>query len=86
MKYQLGMNTMMINGTWRHLLMGVVSVLVSFLMFRHAYEAIVFMVVIEAVQIDILGLKGRVLDTIIDLLADAVGGLFGYVIFINLFL
>lgn len=74
----------MINGTWQHAIMGAITVLVSFMLFQHAYEAIVFMVVIEAVQIDILGLKGRVLDTIIDLLADAVGGLFGYVIFINL--
>ena len=76
----------MINGTWQHLLMGVVSVLVSFLMFQHAFEAIVLMVVVEAVQWDALGIAGRVWDTIIDLLADAVGGLFGYVIFINLFL
>jgi len=76
----------MINGTWQHVLMGVVTVLVSYLMFKHPYEAIVMMVVIEAVQWDSIGIKGRVLDTVIDLLADAVGGLFGYVIFINLFL
>lgn len=86
MKYQLGVNAAMINGTWQHLLMGVASTLVSFLMFQHAYEAIVMMVVVEAVQWDALGIAGRVWDTIIDLLADAVGGLFGYVIFINLFL
>lgn len=76
----------MINGTWQHALMGVVTVLISYMAFRHPYEAIVFMIVIEAVQWDTIGIKGRVLDTVIDLLADAVGGLFGYVIFINLFL
>lgn len=76
----------MINGTWQHALMGVVTVLVSYLMFRHPYEAIVMMIVIEAVQWDAFGIKGRVLDTVIDILADAVGGLFGYVIFINIFL
>lgn len=77
---------MMIDGTWQHILMGVVTVLVSFLLFQHAYEAIVLMIVVEAVQWDVLGIRGRLLDTAVDVLADAVGGLFGYVIFINLFL
>lgn len=75
----------MINGTWQHLILGLVSVILSFMLFRHAYEAIVLMAAIEAVQCDIFGIRGRELDTLIDLTADAIGGIAGYLIFIQLF-
>lgn len=75
----------MINGTWQHVLLGLVSVLLSFMLFHHAYEAIVLMMAIEAVQWDVFGIRGREIDTLIDLTADAVGGISGYLIFIQLF-
>lgn len=70
----------MINGVIQHFIMGLVSVPVSCMIFGHAYEAATMMLMIEAMQIKQFGLRGRVLDTIVDLAVDAVGGIIGYLI------
>jgi len=67
----------MINGTLEHLLLGLVCLPLSKALFKHYWEAIIVFLTIEAVQFDILGFEGRLLDTIHDLSVDVIGGLVG---------
>lgn len=71
----------MINGTIHHTVLGMVTMFLSMWWHGHAWEAFWVMLAIEAAQIDAFGLRGRVLDTLHDLIYDFVGsglGLFFY--------
>jgi len=63
----------MINGIWQHGVMGAVSAFISLWLFDHIWDAVTFCIAVEAVQIHMLGLKGREIDTTVDLFADAAG-------------
>ncbi|MFQ5638666.1 MAG: hypothetical protein ACE5IR_11805 [bacterium] len=63
----------MINGSLEHIFLGFLATFISLQLWKTPMPAVAVMLTVEAVQIDVFGIDGRVVDTFHDLAMDGVG-------------